>query len=147
MKSNATITSQISLEDLIAKSGDSLLLKCSYESGTLFLVTENDEFDSDVLIQIKTDSVKFNLKTENNALTRTCRLEITDLAKVLAVKNGFYVSATDFGKFMTETRNGLHLAYGKKANETRFIFSVIGYEPLIICTLNSINDIMFQIQS
>jgi len=140
-------TTELTFEELIAKSGDAFLQEYHYSEGFLSLVIEYDDDDTEVQFQIKTDFVKFNVKNEINPITRTCRLEITDLAKNLTIKNGYYVAANDFAKFMNETRKGLNLAYGKKAEDTHFIFSVIGYEPLIICTSNHLTDINFSLKN
>ena len=140
-----TNTKILTINDLIAQSGDSFLREYQYESGILSFVLEYDEDDTEVVVKVKADLVKFNVKNESNPITRTCRLEIIDLSKILNTKNGYYIPSNDFGKFMNEIRNGANLAYGKKAKGTEFLLVIIGHEPLIICTLNNLSDITFSI--
>ncbi len=107
-------TTFYSLEHLIARSGDSILQEYKYENGFLSLKLEYDEDEMEVNFRIKTDFVKCNVKNDKKLISHTCRIEIIDVSKKLNTKNGIYVANADFGKFMNEIRNGLHLVYGKK---------------------------------
>ena len=66
---------------------------------------------------------------------------IQDISQVLLVSNGVYVPTLDFGKFMQEAKANYNLAYGKKASQWKYLFSLIGYGPLVSCLLSNLDAI------
>lgn len=132
------------LDKIVSNSGDSILESYSYSNGVLTIGLELAELDKQVEIRIKTDSLSFNNfyseKIEN--MLRTCRVEVQNLEDVLTVKNGIYVPSDDFGKLMKETRLNYNLAYGRKAVELKYIFSLVGYDRLVSCLLSNLNCVM-----
>ncbi|MFD1141139.1 hypothetical protein ACFQ4C_08470 [Larkinella insperata] len=77
----------------------------------------------------------------NNNAFRTCYVEIVELKHSLAVTNGFYVPAKEFGSFMQEKRKNLNLAYGLKADRYRSIFSLVNSSRPISCILSDLTQI------
>lgn len=128
------------LDKIIHNSGDSILDKYSYSDGILTIDLDLTELDKKVKIRIRTDSLSFNdyyvNKTED--LYRTCRIEFQELLNILSLENSIYVPSKDFGRLMSETRLRLNLAYGKKSSEIKYIFSLVGYDRLITCTVSDL---------
>ena len=131
------------LKILISNSGDSLLEKYSYLQGILVIDLELFELDKKVRLKIKTDSLSFNnhYLEKKEKFSKTCRIEFQELSNILSLENAIYVPSKDFGKLMKETRNNLNLVFGKKSTEIKYIFSLVGYDRLITCTVQDLNCI------
>lgn len=128
------------LDEIINNSGDSILEKYSYSEGTLTIDLDLTELDKKVKIRIRTDSLSFNdyYLNKKGDLYRTCRVELQELVNTLSLENGIYVPSKDFGRLMSETKLRLNLAYGKKSSEIRYIFSLVGYDRIITCTVRDL---------
>lgn len=129
------------LSKIINSSGDSLLEKYSYSEGVLIVYLDLPELDKKVRVRIRTDSLSFNnyyFDEKKEYLYRTCRIEFQELSNILSLENGIYVPSKEFGKLMNETRLRLNLAYGKKSSEVKYIFSLVGYDRLITCTVSDL---------
>lgn len=125
----------MTLEEIIARSGDSKLLGYTFASGLLEIQLEHDELDQILTLRIPTDFVYGGTLSKDDDIFLNCRIELIRLADVLTVENGFYVPKSDFGGFMWEVKNGVSLAYGRKAPEFKYLLSAIGYTRLISCLI------------
>jgi len=133
------------LTELIKRSGDSKLDGYKYSDGVLAVKLIYGELEHQIQILIKTDSLIFdhqNLQRDDKVF-RTCRIETIELKGKLSIENGFYVPSSNFSKFMQEVRSGFSLAYGRKASEVKFLFSLIGYGRLVSCTISGFDQIDF----
>jgi|SRR5690606_33405616 len=128
------------LDKITHNSGDSILEKYSYSGGILEIDLNLTELEKKVKIRIRTDNLSFSGYYVNKAedLYRTCRIEFQDLLNVLSLENSIYVPSKDFGTLMSENRLRLNLAYGKKPSEIKYIFSLVGYDRLITCTVSDL---------
>ena len=136
----------LSIEDVIKKSGDSYLESCSYYEGKALLRLELDELDRIVLMTIRTQFMALNIPDDKGLSGRTCFLELEDLREVLGVKNGIYVASDDFGSFMSETRKNLNLAYGLRDNKYNFVLSLTGSDKLASFVVESLEDITMEFE-
>jgi hypothetical protein len=126
---------------IIHKSGDALLEKYSYIDSILIIDLDLTELGKKVRLRIKTDCLCFNnyyYMEKKEDMYRTCRIEFQDLINILSIENDIYVPSKNFGKLMNETRSRLNLAYGKKSSEVKYIFSLVGYDRLITCTVSDL---------
>jgi len=133
----------VNLEYLISNSGDSILEDYLYSRGVLTITLNLTEINKIIKLRIKTEHLlfdKFYLEKENIAY-RTCRIEIQELSNILSIKNGVYIPSDTFGKFMNETKQNYNLAYGRKATDLKYIFSLLGYGRLVSCLLSDLNCI------
>ncbi|WP_299183606.1 hypothetical protein [uncultured Chryseobacterium sp.] len=128
------------LDKIIYNSGDSILEKYSYSDGILAIDLNLTELEKKVKIRIRTDNLSFNdyYVNKKEDLYRTCRIEFQELLNILSLENSIYVPSKDFGRLMRETRLRLNLAYGKKSSEIKYIFSLVGYDRLITCTVSDL---------
>ncbi|MCE7989947.1 MAG: hypothetical protein DYG89_53040 [Caldilinea sp. CFX5] len=136
---------QVTLDELIAKSGDSELSRYSFLNGQLKLVLEMEEFDATATITILTQvlrvGTKLDLSEHQTSFFQTCRLELIELADVARIENGFYVPNPGFWQMMKEIRRGIGLAYGERADQMRLLFNVTGYNNLVSCLVRQRTDI------
>lgn len=134
-----------SLDELIAKSGESVLTGYYFSSALLTLSLELGDDDVDVQIAVKTHALRVS-ETVNNGhqLHHHCWLELKDVSKTLKVQNECYVPSTNFGVMMQEIRQGLSLAYGHRKNSNLHLFSVRSGVPLITCLIQSVNDVSWK---
>lgn len=126
------------IDKIIDFGGDSILKNYHYAYGVLMLDMYHSDFDKNVKIRIKTDYLIFNnyyYLEEKEDLYRTCRIEFHTLSDILSIENGIYVPSKEFGKFMSETKLRLNLAYGKKSSESKYLLSLMGYDRLISCVV------------
>lgn len=133
----------LNLEYIIDNSGDSIIESYSYSEGVLTIVLELFEIDNRIELTIKTDSLAFDkslMKLVDERLA-ICRIEMVELSSILTIENNIYISAKPFGQFMNECKANYNLAYGKKSNELKYIFSLVGYGRLISCLLSDLKSI------
>ncbi|NVO86753.1 hypothetical protein [Hymenobacter terrestris] len=129
--------------DVVSNSGDSVLESYTYAEGRLQLVLVLGENDQKVALSLPTDCLAFagSVLASSERAYRTCFLALEDLSQVLAVENGVYVPASDFGKLMQQTQANYHLAYGKKAAEWTHLLSLVGYSRLASCLVADVGAI------
>ncbi|TFF39121.1 hypothetical protein [Mucilaginibacter psychrotolerans] len=133
----------INLNELIYNSGDSTIEGYSYSAGILTLDLNAAEFENKIRVKIHTDMLSFNGYYLNNKidLYKICRIEIQPLTMVLNTENGIYIPAKTFEAIMKETRLHYNLAYGKKASEFKYLFSLTGYDRIVNCLLSDLSSI------
>ncbi len=130
------------LKEIVNISGDSTLMDITYNAGVWSIKLYIDELDKVACINITTNSAKVSsLVLSKEEVFKTCRIEIIKINDVLNATNGILVPASNFGTFMKETREGFSLAYGLKKKCELLLFKLAGYENLMICLVNSIDDI------
>jgi len=134
------------LKYITENSGDSTFENYIYSKGILTIYLFMGDYDKKIIIKIKTDYLYFNnyYLEKSEELYRTCRIEVKELQEVLEVQNNIYVPANNFGKFMTEKKMNYHLAYGNKASEIKYIFSIVGYDSLVSCVLSGLENITIE---
>lgn len=132
----------ISIKDLAAKSGDSILDFYEFRNGALRIDLKVDELDIDLRIHILTHVVR--AIEIPSGFRATCRIELTELENNLGTQNGFYIPSSDFGKMMNEAKLGLSYAYGEKSQEVKWLFTLVGFRPLISCLVKDLQDITWQ---
>ena len=111
----------ITIDELIAYSGDSTLLDYSYKNNVLSVRLEFSEVDKIVIIDIPTNEMSIQTPKKFDIVFLNCFIELNPLTDLLGTENGVYIPANDFGKMMKETRLNLNLAYGLKVSEYRYI--------------------------
>ncbi|GAB3322974.1 hypothetical protein GCM10027299_18810 [Larkinella ripae] len=132
----------MTVEDLVRLSGDSILTAWQYVADQLILTLELSETDAAVSIAIRSKWLAVDVPNHPSGdAFRTCYVEIAELKESLAETNGFYVPAKEFGLFMQEKRKNLNLAYGLKADEYRYIFSLVTTSRLVSCVLSDLTQI------
>ncbi len=130
------------LEDLISKSSEVEIESFSYDGKLLNIKCYFDEIDRDVLIRIVTKRLVCSDFGDSVDYVVPCHIKLIKVDSKLEAKNGRFIANQQFGKFMSEVRQGLSLAYGLKEN---FIFQLKSYEPVISCLVNDERDIYFQV--
>jgi len=137
----------MNITEIISKSGDAELLEYEYFEGKLIFRLRLDELEKDISFQVKTNAMTFGISTLKNKdiALRTCRLELKDLELTLTSQNGYYTPGPRFENLMNETKNGYHLAYGKKVKDFKYILSIVGSTILMSCLLSNINDIEYDV--
>lgn len=128
---------------IVDRSGDSMLEEYFYSNRILTLVLNMSQFDKKVTFKIETDCLAFSIPHLDPVqdIHRTCRIEILDLLSSIELENGIYVPPRSFSKFMSDSRASYNLAYGKKATQIKYIFSLVGYERLVSCTVSDLSQI------
>ena len=131
------------LESLINNSGDSTLEKCEFSGGVLSIHLKLFSSPQTVLITIETDVFSCNNSylRKREEWFRTCRIEMTNVSEVLDVENGFYIPGKTFAEVMKESRSNYNLFYGKRAEKVLYIFSLIGYDVLLSCSVANLGRI------
>jgi hypothetical protein len=135
----------INLDSLINSSGDSILEQYTYFEGLLRITLIVPDLEKKVILHIKTNNLVFDhyylMKSEK--LFRVCRIELKEIKGILSIENNVFVPSTSFGKMMSETKLNLNLAYGKKASDMQYIFSLVGYSRMISCLVSDLTSISF----
>ena len=109
-------TTELTLNQIISTSGDSILLSYKYENQVLEFTLHHFDLDRKILFKVETSELRVLLH-ENypyDTTSKTCYIELFEPAKILQVANHYYIPSTDFGSMMKECRLGLNLVYGKK---------------------------------
>jgi len=124
-------------------SGDSELLSFVYRDNLLTIHLHCDELDQEYKININTNNVITDLPSHRSKnLYSNCRIEIEKLPDVLDTNNNYYVPPQDFGQLMNVSKKHLNYAFGKKAQDYKYLFSLIGYSRLLTCVVRNLNDII-----
>jgi len=136
----------MSLEELIDRSGDSIIEGYTYSDGILNIALYIAELEKKLKISIRTETMSFNsyYLQQKNIVYRTCRIEVQVLLDILSVNHNIYIPSNIFGKLMNETKLNYNLAYGKKISEMKYIFSLVGYDRLLSCVFTDLNSIEFK---
>ena len=131
------------MQDLINNSVESILEKYSYSGGRINIMLNLISIEKIININIKTDHLSFDsfYLEKDEELYRTCRIDIQTLIDVLSIKNGIFIPPDTFEKLMKESRSNFNLAYGKKASDIKYIFSLVGYGKLISCLIKDLSCI------
>ncbi|UOQ55369.1 hypothetical protein [Hymenobacter cellulosivorans] len=131
----------MTLEELVAASGDAKLLSYHYAEGILFLLLLLDEPDTVVEVKIRTQLLQTG--SELPATSPWCchlgRIELEPIK--LEVVNGHYMPPPSFVELMKDTRSGQGLAYGSKASAVGYLFSLVGSSRVLSCLISTPNHI------
>ena len=133
----------LSIESIVKNSGDAVFEDYSYFRGILTLFINLTDIDMKVELTMSTEHLSFNhfyiQKTE--ALYKNCRIVVQELSNFISIENGVYIPAGKFGDLMKESRANHNLAYGKKALQYKYLFSLVGYDNLVSCLLSNLSCI------
>ena len=115
-------TTELTLNQIISTSGDSILLSYKYENQVLEFVLQHSELDRQIQFKVETSELRILIHEHypNDNTSKTCFIELLELTKVLEQKNNHYIPTSDFGKMMQECKAGYNLAYGKKVADTQY---------------------------
>ena len=134
--------STINFKELLSLSGDSHLIKYNLTNSYLTIVIRLGEDEEKYKISANTKLVEINTPPLGaSEVFYTCFLQSLRINDFLKVKNGFYVPATNFEKFMKERKTGLFLGYGLRMNPNIYLVTLKGYSNLISFVSENINDI------
>jgi hypothetical protein len=136
---------KMTLEEIVARSGDSRLVSYGFSKGTLTFDLDMCDFDACVTFRAATELVYAEHIDFANEFMRTCRLELVQLDGAIATSNDFFIPPVEFGLFMKDVRSGRHLAYGRRVSDARYLLHVVGHAHLLICLLRSKDDIEWKI--
>lgn len=135
----------MNLRELVDTSGDSHLIEFRFNNSILEVRIFHDEFDNEVIFKIRTNTVFGADLSEQDDIASTCRIEFSSVKGLLSEENGYFVAAKQFSMMMKETKLHLNLAYGVKAVEKVYLFSLVGYSRILSClVLNGEKDIFWQ---
>lgn len=132
----------MTINELILKTGDSELLDLKYDCNrnVLEFTLELDVLDQEFTFEVVTKEFRLgNLNLRN----RNCHLELVNLSDKLTIANNVFVPASDFGKFMQETRKGYNLAYGKRISEIGYLLTLTGSDNFFMATISSLEAVKF----
>ena len=117
------------ITELVQHSGDSDLLAYTYQHGRLTLVMDINDLDQSVTISVPTQ--RLYGKELTNEISYSYHLRLSKVSDHLTQTNGMYMPASEFGRFMQETRSGLALAYGMRSHEAAYVLTV--HSSTLIC--------------
>ena len=149
----------INVEELILRSGDSHFVSYSYSDGELAIVLDHNELGERIELRLRTPVVEVpdaadatrpggNPATAMDPqLATLCRIELKRPHEALREENGFFAPAEKAGERMRERRYGLWLAYGFKPSAVEAILSLEGYSRLLSCVVMAGETIRTRIQS
>lgn len=135
----------MSVEELLASSGDAELLSYQYANTILVLHMRLDEPEQEVSVQIRTHKLQVSerLFAPDTFESRLGRAELVPIQ--LTVTNGYYVAPNDFIQLMKDVRSGQSLAYGSNASATKYLFSLVGYGRPMACLVSGPEQISISI--
>ena len=129
----------MTLEDIIQNSAESELLSVEIVVKQIVFKIYHDGMDR--MLSLKLPYISF-YSTFSNQAPEVCFMNIEKIASKLTVKNGVYVAAEDFPTFMSEVRQGLHLAYGLRVSQYAYIFQLIGSVRVVV-PLKSLDNVEY----
>jgi hypothetical protein len=138
-------TTELTLNQIIATSGDSTLLSYKYENQVLEFTLHHSGLDKNILFKVETSELRVLLHDNyiGDTTSKTCFIELLELSTVLQVANHHYIPSTDFGKLMQECKLGLNLVYGKKVEDNKYFLSLKGTHTLLCCVLHNLSKFTF----
>ena len=136
----------VTLEEIVAKSGDSEFLRYYYDDGKLIVELELDELDVLAIFNIRTKAIIATSISDKDLPCRICYINLFKLSETLTRDKGRYLPANDFPTLMKHEREGINLAYGKKADDVEFILQFRGAEVLLACLIGNKGDIQVNLK-
>ena len=130
------------LNELVEASGDAYLLDYSFRDNLLDLHLKFFELD-DVRILVRTDTVSIPRYVPDALRLWVCYLNLIKLEDVLNIQHGIYVPPQKFIEVKKQTRSGLSLAYGRRANDVQWLFRLVSTK--LACTITSLEDISWEL--
>ncbi len=140
-------TTELTLNQIIASSGDSTLLSYKYENQVLEFTLHHFDLDKNILFKVETSELRVLLHDNyvGDTTSKTCFIELLELTKVLQVANHHYIPSSDFGAMMQECRAGLNLVYGKKVEDNKYFLSLKGTHTILCCVLHNLTKFTFHV--
>lgn len=125
--------------EIVPRSGDSTLLRYQFSDGIAQVDLDLYELDAAVRITIPTSLVRGLPLTQGH--WHLCHIRVSKISDLLTVLHNRYVPGDGFISLMKEVRAGLSLAYGKTADEAKYLVSLIGAERYFSCVVADISAI------
>ncbi|MCR9119247.1 MAG: hypothetical protein NXI22_20125 [bacterium] len=113
-------------------SGDSTARDIAFAGGTVRFVFDDYDSDQTVSIEITTDTAIIPARTGPFQPVLPTLISLADILPQQA-NSGIYIAPTSIGDLMDATRQGAHLALGRRASEWQFVFQLVGYRTSLIC--------------
>jgi hypothetical protein len=129
----------MNINDIVERSGDSVLCDCTFSNGIMSLCLEMDELDSILVLSIQTKKIECININSLSDIEKNCHIELIRINDVLEIENGYYIAEKSFSNFMKCCKKGFNLAFGLKSSEATFLLSIIGYSRLITCVIENIS--------
>lgn len=130
----------MNFRELILKSGDSNLKSYNFSNGILKITAIIGDLNKEYILEFHTDSLEADPIEKFDSINTTFFIELIKLEKKLKIKNGFYIPNDSFHKLMKEAKLSLHLAYGKRTSEVKYLVLLKGYQNLLSFTLKKLNE-------
>lgn len=130
----------VNIDEIVERSGDSVLCDCTFSNGVLTLHLEMEELDSILLLRVQTKKMDCMNINKLSDIEKNCRIELVRVSDKLEVENGYYVAEKSFSRFMKSCKNGFNLAYGMKSNDEAYLLNIIGYIRLVTCVIEKISS-------
>jgi len=131
------------LEELFATSSGSQLVSYRFESKSLKFQLLHARVGLLGFV-VPTDTVH-GRTVRDEPRRPLCRVEIIDLRQSLFIRDGRYLAPTEPDQFRDHARNRTTLAYGRRASEHRWLLSIKGEYPLLVCLVRDLADIEWTI--
>lgn len=121
-------------------SGDSTARDIAFSGGAVRFLFDDYDTDLTVSIEITTDIA---IIPANTGPIHPVLPALVSLADILPKQadSDIYISPTSFGELMDATRQGAHLALGRRASEWRFVFQLVGNGKPLTCLVADENAI------
>jgi hypothetical protein len=129
-----------SLDSLIAGSPESQLISYSFESKELRFQLFHSAASGLLTFFVPTDTV-YGRTVSADPKRSVCRIALFDLARDLPIKSGRYTPPEATQKLFDHARDRLTLAYGRRATDCRWLFSLKNDITLLACLVQDLPDI------
>ena len=131
-------------------SGDSTVHELSLGSGDVRFVFEDEDSNETLEVVIETDSaiIRPSGSVSSGSSIHPVAPRLLNVADLLRIDEatGVFVAPNLFAQLMKATRDGAHLALGRRAAEWPFVFQLIGYDCHLACPIRSEDDIRISAQ-
>ena len=127
-------------------SGDSTADEIRLSDGVVRFVFADHDSDCSDLVEINTDVaiIPAVLAPIHPVLPKL--IEIAEFLPV-AADSGRYMAPTGFGDMMNATRQGAHLALGRRRSDWRYVFQLVGTTNSLVCLVANVESIRISIKS
>ncbi len=90
-------TTELTLNQIISTSGDSILLSYKYENQVLEFTLHHYELDRNILFKVETSELRILLHENypKDTTSKTCFIELFEPAKILQVANHRYIPSSE----------------------------------------------------
>lgn len=133
---------QMRLDELINQSEGSQLISYTFEERGVRFQLFHEGFAVLLSVVARTDTV-YGRSVPTDSKRARCRIVLTDLESRLFIKDGRYIPSIETEVAVAESRAHLNLAYGRRASETRWMFTLRGEYDLLCFLLRDLADLQW----